>query len=52
MQEFEADGAAYAHQDISVIDEQAGQSAGIMFDCITQTRDYDKGPDNTGNQVG
>jgi len=36
MHQFNPDGAGDAHQNISVIDEQAGQDAGIVFDCIEQ----------------
>jgi hypothetical protein len=34
MHVFDADSAGNADQDIGVIDEQAGQCAGIMFNCI------------------
>ena len=52
MQEFEPDGAGNAHQNISVIDKQAGQGAGIMFNGISQARGYGQGPGDAGNQVG
>jgi hypothetical protein len=52
MHEFDPDGASDAHQDISVIDKQAGQGARIMFNRIAQARRYGKGLGKAGNQIG
>jgi hypothetical protein len=51
MHEFDPDGAGDAHQNISVIDEQAGQSAGIVFHRIAKARSDGKGSGEAGNQI-
>lgn len=52
MQEFDPDGAYGAHQNIRIIDKQAGQGAGIVLHRIAQARGYGKAPDEAGNQIG
>lgn len=52
MHELDPGGAGSANHDIGVIDKQAGQGAGVVFDRITQARRYGDGPDNAGDQIG
>jgi hypothetical protein len=50
MHVLDPGGAGGTHYDIGVIDEQAGQRAGVVFERIAQARRYGDSPDNAGNQ--